>query len=266
MTVERGLEDGWLPDTPADDTLLRQFMFSQAAVNELIARAAGGRVDRTDHAFLADTGTPVPYLNQAILTRPLTGADDAALDVTERFYAGTDRPATLLSIWPTPDLSDRGWQLVGHPAMVARSPGPADHEPPPAVEVRVASTSRDLMVAERIVVEGYPMEAARQLPPGGLFPQALVESGLTVRLGLLDEEPVAVGNVHVGHGLVNLCLGATLPAARRRGVWQALVWSRVAEDPTLAAVAYTSDFSRPGFLSMGFLPITRFTLWARQPS
>lgn len=262
-TTQRPLETGWLPDTPVDDTLLRQFMFSQAEVNELTARAAGGRVDRTDQVFLADSGTPVPYLNQAILTRPLTNTDDAALDVTETFFAGIDRPATLLSIWPTPDLSDRGWQLVGHPAMVTRSPGPVEHDAPTDVELRVASTSEDLAVAERIVIDGYPMEEARDLPPGRLFPQSLVESGLLVRLGLLDGAPVAVGNVHVGHGLVNLCLGATLPAARRRGVWQALVWSRVAEDTTLPAVAYTSDFSRPGFLRMGFLPVTRFTLWAR---
>ncbi len=27
-------------------------------------------------------------------------------------------------------------------------------------------------------------------------------------------------------------------------------------------IAFTSDYSRPGFLRMGFLPVTRFTLWA----
>lgn len=43
VTTERPLETGWLPDTPVDDTLLRQFIFSQAEVNELTARAAGGR-------------------------------------------------------------------------------------------------------------------------------------------------------------------------------------------------------------------------------
>lgn len=263
VTTERPLETGWLPHTPVDDTLLRQFVFSQAEVNELTARAAGGRIDRTDQVFLTDSGTPVPYLNQAILTRPLTGAQDPVLDVTEKFFAGIDRARTLLSIWPTPDLSTRGWQLVGHPAMVARSAGQVDHERPTDVELRIATTSEDLVVAERIVIDGYPMDDARDLPPGRLFPQALVESGLTVRLGLLDGEPVAVGNVHISHGLVNLCLGATLPAARRRGVWQTLVWSRVAEDTTLPAVAYTSDFSRPGFSQMGFLPVTRFTLWSR---
>jgi hypothetical protein len=46
-------------------------------------------------------------------------------------------------------------------------------------------------------------------------------------------------------------------------VWEALVWARVADAPELPAIAYTSDYSRPGFVRMGFLPITRFTLWYR---
>jgi hypothetical protein len=57
-------------------------------------------------------------------------------------------------------------------------------------------------------------------------------------------------------------LKATLPAARRRGVWHALATARCVNTSDLPAVAFTSDYSRPGFLRMGFLPITRFTLWA----
>ena len=47
----------------------------------------------------------------------------------------------------------------------------------------------------------------------------------------------------------------------RQGVWHALAVARCASTPDLPAVAFTSDYSRPGFLRMGFLPITRFTLW-----
>jgi hypothetical protein len=87
---------------------------------------------------------------------------------------------------------------------------------------------------------------------------------VVLRLGLLEGEPVAAGAVHVGQGVTNLCFAATLPAARRRGVWASLVWARVADGgPELPAVAYTSDYSRPGFERMGFMPVTRFTLWAR---
>lgn len=259
-------ETGWLPTTPVDDNLLRRFIHSQAVVNSITASSVGGRTDRSDDVFLADTGGPIPYVNQAILTRPLTGADDPVLRTVESFFdeaSPSGRPATLLSIWPTPDLSVRGWSLVGHPAMVLRTPGAVVHGPAPGVEVRVATAPEDFTTAERTVVAGYPFEEAQGLPAGSLFPPALKGTDLVVRLGVLDGETVAVGNVVVAHGLVNLCLGATLPSARRRGVWESLVWARVQEAPELPAVAYTSDDSRPGFLRMGFVPITRFTLWLR---
>jgi len=260
------LETGWLPTTPVDDNLLRQFIHNQGMVNEIAATALGGHTHRSDDVVLADTHGPIPYLNQAILTRPLKGADDPVLGTVESFFAdafSAGRSATLLSLWPTPDLSTKGWSLVGHPAMVLRSPGPVAHEPAPGVEARLASSAEDFAAAERIAIDGYQFEDAKEPPTGSLFAPALAHTQLIVRLGLLDGQPVAIGNVVVAHGLANLCLGATLPAARRRGVWEALVWSRVNEAPDLPAIAYTSDHSRPGFLRMGFLPITRFTLWMR---
>ncbi|MGH8991793.1 MAG: hypothetical protein ACRDYV_03650 [Acidimicrobiia bacterium] len=263
--TERPLEDGWLPDTPVDDTLLRRFVHNQAQINAIVARALGGRAAGTDDVFLADAASAVPYFNQAILARPLREAGDGVLDEVESFYAAGKSVATLLSIWPTPDLSARGWSLMGHPAFVARGPVPRSVPLRDGVEVRVAGDAGDLAVAERVAIEGYPMPEAGG-EPGALLPPALLETGVRVRLGLCDGEPSAVGNSYVGLGVVNLCLGATLPAARRRGVWEALVWARVNDAPDQPAVAYTSDHSRPGFIRMGFLPITRFTLWARSPA
>jgi hypothetical protein len=172
----------------------------------------------------------------------------------------------VLSLWPTPDLAERGWVLGGHPAFVARGAAPHDRQRAPGVDVLLVTTADDLRAAERVAIEGYPVDEAAGSPSGAVLPPTLLGSPLQVRLGLLEGEPVAVGVSHTGHGVVDLCLGATLPAARRRGVWEALVWARVADGPELPAVAYTSDFSRPGFLRMGFLPITRFTLWIRPPA
>jgi hypothetical protein len=185
------------------------------------------------------------------------------LDVVDRFFAGVHHAATVLSIWPTPDLAARGWLLVGHPVAVLRAPGRFDHPTRDGVGVRLAATTRDLAAAERVAVEGYPLDPARGLPPGSLFTTALGDAGVRVRVADVDGDPAAVGLSHVGHGLVNLCFAATLPAVRRRGAWAALVEARVADAPDLPAIAYTSDHSRPGFVAMGFLPITRFTLWER---
>jgi hypothetical protein len=262
---ERPLETGWLADTPVPDNLFRQFVFNQAGVNEAVATGLGGRVDRTDDVLLADARSPVPYNNQGLLTRPLAGPDDAVLGEVERFFADSRRPVSLLSMWPTPDLAARGWFLVGHPALVVRGPGPVDFASREDVEVVRVTTVEDLATTERVAAEGYPIEEAQGAPPGTAFPPSLVDSVVTVRLGLLGGEPVAAALSSTAYGIENLCLGATLPAARRRGVWEALVWARVGDAPELPAVAYTSDYSRPGFLRMGFFPVTRFTLWLRPP-
>ena len=262
MSDERPLETGWLADTPIGDTVLRRFLFNQADANAAFATASGGRHDRTDAVAMADANGPVPYYNQAILLQPLVSADDARLDHLAAFYAGASgRMRTLLSLWPTPDLASRGWSLVGHPAFMVRGAFPASFEPGEGVAVRAAVTSDDLHEAERIAVEGYPLDEARGLPPGRVFPDALLDTDVRFRIGRLEGEGVAAAACHVGHGVVNLCFAATLPQARRRGVWEALVWARVGDGPSLPAVAYTSDYSRPGFERMGFVPTIRFTLW-----
>ena len=101
------------------------------------------------------------------------------------------------------------------------------------------------------------MPANRALGP------ALLRSAVRHWIGYLDGTPVAAAASHAAHGVVNLCLAATLPAARRRRRAGArFVAARCAGTPDLPAVAFTSDYSRPGFVRTGFLPITRFTLWA----
>ena len=259
----RPLESGWLPDTPVEDSILRRFLFNQADVNETIARAVSGRVDRTSAVSLSDTGLPVPYLNQATLFRPLTDRGDAVLDEVAAFYAGRS-PGLLLSAWPTPDLSQRGWTLVGHPMFVVRGPAPAstyDASPKPGVTVRRARSADDLALMERLLVDGYPIPELAGLPPNSALGGGLVGGPLAHRIGYLGGEPVATGASLVAHGVVNLCLASTLPEARRRGVWQAMVNARCADAPDSPAVAFTSDYSRPGFVRMGFLPVSRFTLW-----
>jgi hypothetical protein len=261
----RPLETGWWPDTPVGDTVLRRFQVNQARVNEMIAGAAGGRVERTDDVSLVDAGNPVPYYNQALLMRPLAGADDPVLDLVEAFEADgpRGRAFTLLSPWPTADLHARGWVLAGHPAFVVRPDGRSAHTPPDDVEIRRATTPDDLATVERVAIEGYPIDEAAGRPIGSVLPSGLVDQPLVFRTGSLAGVPVAAAASLVSDGVVNLCFAATLPAARRRGVWESLVWARTADAPDLPAVAFTSDFSRPGFERMGFVPVLRFTLWLR---
>ena len=152
---------------------------------------------------------------------------------------------------------------MGHPTFVVRAPGPVPGHERPGVRVRDVQSLDEVGRFERLLVEGFPLAEAAGLPAGGIFPIGVIDRGIRLRLGVLDGEPVGTGAVYVAHGVVNLSAAATLPDARRRGVWQAVVWSRVAEASDLPAVAFTSDYSRPGFERMGFLPVLRFTLWYR---
>jgi hypothetical protein len=260
------LVTGWGAGEPIDDSVLRRFVFNQADTAAAFACGPAARHHRDDDVALADSGGPVAYTNMAVLLRPVTRADDPALDTIADFYAAaTGRPALLLSVWPVPDLSARGWHVAGHPMFVVRTPGPVTATPRAGVEVRDVTTPDDLLVVEHIAIDGYPIPEAKDDPPGTAFPEALLGSGMSLRLGLVDDEPVSAAASFHAYGVVNLCFAATLDTGRRRGVWSALVWARAGEAPDEPAVAFTSDDSRPGFVKMGFLPVSRFTLLVRPP-
>ena len=261
-TATRPLETGWLLDTPVEDSLLRRFLANQAEQQSVLVGATGGRTEQSPEVALTDTGLPLPFLNQAVLFRPVAHEDDPVLDAIDSFYGSVARPAIVLSAWPTPDLRARGWELVGHPMFVVRGPVPVEL-PGVGVSVRSARSAADLALVERVVAEGYPLPGLDAYGANGVLGSALVDGPLHFLLGSVDGEPVAAAAVHVAHGVVNLCMAATLPAARRRGVWRALVAARCAAAPDLPAASFTSDDSRPGFVALGFLPVTRFTLWAR---
>ncbi|HEV2895094.1 MAG TPA: hypothetical protein VG411_15170, partial [Actinomycetota bacterium] len=82
-------------------------------------------------------------------------------------------------------------------------------------------------------------------------------------VGYEQDEPVCVGSLFVEAGVAAFSLGVTLPSARRRGYWAAMAGARLVEAPGLPAVGVFSDMSRPSAEALGFLPISRFTLWHR---
>jgi hypothetical protein len=252
------LETGHLPQTPVEDNLLRRFLHNQADLTVTLAEAAGGEVLRVPGVVAAWADTPVFYNNMAVLTSPLTSE---VLEEVEAFSAG--RTATMLSAWPTDDLSERGWVLMGHPMFVVKSPGHLAVPPTVGVTTDVACTAEDLALAERLAFKGYPLPEAEGAPANSVYAASTLDTPYLVRIGRVDGEPVSVAASYLAHDVVNLCLAATLPQGRRRGVWRQLVADRINDEEHLPACAITSDDSRPGFVRLGFLPVQRMTLWLR---
>ena len=92
------LTNGWEPDTPVGDTVLRRFVFALAESWEPAVAAMGGRVQRCAEFAVADFGRPAGFGNAVTLLQPLPPGDAASADAVltrsrQRSPAGRVRSA-----------------------------------------------------------------------------------------------------------------------------------------------------------------------------
>jgi GNAT superfamily N-acetyltransferase len=129
--------------------------------------------------------------------------------------------------------------------MVLRRPPAAA---PPDVEVRRALTRDELMTAERIAAAAFGdgVEDFEPPPPREENP---------IYLAYLDGEPVARASAAVSEHGVSLFGGATIPEARGRGAYRALVaarWDEAVRRGTPLLVTQAGRMSRPILARLGF--------------
>jgi GNAT superfamily N-acetyltransferase len=147
-----------------------------------------------------------------------------------------------------------GMVLTGAPPKVA------------GVEARRAVTVEDHMAAERILARGFEMDQAEE----EIARQARLamdgdRSGVrAVYLAWVDGEPVAAAiAVFTDHGVV-LSGGATLPSARGRGAYRALVaarWRDAAARGVPALVTQAGAMSRPILRRLGFREVCEIRIF-----
>ncbi len=252
----------WDRDLPSDDTLLRAYTDAFAEMVEAQAEASGGRTLRDDAWLLADSGSPGAYLNAAVLLAPLR--EQAAGDVVTRmteFFAGTPGGQWMLfSATPTPDLRPNGLQPVGHPPLMLRPVGGARRPPPDDLETVEVGDADTLRVFERTLIDGYPMPELRGRT--GILPDALLgDDSFRFYLGRVDGEPVATSMAHLGASMSHVEWVSSTQAVRGRGYGEALTWSATLALPDRPSMLIASDDGRRTYDRMGYLALTRFTLW-----
>lgn len=255
------LSTGWEPAVAVADTLVRQAVFLHASWPVANATALGRPWRRTDDwagGFLADRGE---LANPVIALRPPT--DPAALVAEVGEVIPPTSPYFLLSAWQDPDFAPHGLVKVGHPPLMVRFPAHHDVPARPGVDVREVATADDLAVAERVLVEGYPMPDALPLTAGDVLHPSILSDETRVWVAYVDGEPGAIAAAHLHGGVTLVEYVAALPIARGRGAGSGATWAATLADPAQPAMLIASDDGRPVYEAMGYVAIERWTAWLR---
>jgi hypothetical protein len=262
--AEEGLATGWEPNLAPEDTLVRQAVHLHASWPIAVAKALGRPCRQTDDwagAFIADRGE---LANPVVLLRPpsdlgaLVAEVDAIVPATSPFF--------LLSAWQALDFAPYGLVRLGYPPLMLRLPAARDVPTRDGVEVIEVHEPGDLAVAERVLVEGFPMPDAQPLSPGDVLHPSILSSATRVWLARVDGQPAAVAVAHLHGGVTLVEYVAALPAARGRGAGAAVTWAATLADPVRPAMLIASDDGRPVYEAMGFFAIERWAAWLRPAS
>lgn len=271
METDEILETGYGPATLPGDNLCNDFAQGEAAGFGALGAARGDR--RLDDAefdlMLADSDSPAPFGNVALMRRPLRAQEwRGAIARMHEFYgAGAGGPFLLFSAWPTLDLRGHGFGLVGHPPLMLRPAAPLPDGMPDARadglavrRVDGAAAARDW---ENVMVHGYPVPEVQPFQPGCILPErALAAEGWRHWVGYLDDRPVATASAYADDHYTHVEFISALFECRGRGVGAAMTAIATMTEPGLPATLIASDAGRSTYDRMGYRALLRFTLWA----
>jgi ribosomal protein S18 acetylase RimI-like enzyme len=121
--------------------------------------------------------------------------------------------------------------------------------------------AEDLSLFERVLIEGYPVPDMNLSAAPSLFRPGYLSDRAHLYLGLLEGEPVATAAAHVAAGVSHVEFIATLPQYRGRGIGLTMTHAASVSDPNRPAVLISSDDGRRVYESLGYLPVSRWTIW-----
>ena len=264
------LDPGYDAVTPDGDNLLLDFARAEAEGWQRWADAGGGRHGASAELGVTwvDTGCKSVFGNPSHWSRPLQSHEaNEAIDLLEAAYGGGEGGAfVIFSAFPTPDLRNRGLGAVGHPPLMVRPP--ADHSIPhrPAhLHIERVKTAEQLAHFEQTIVEGFPVEELLPWQSGSFVPSGLLdEEAWHLFIGYDEGKPVATAAAFVSDQVVDVTWVACQEASRRQGFGEAMTWAATLADPGKPALLIASDDGRALYQRMGYLTMSRYTIWIGQ--
>jgi ribosomal protein S18 acetylase RimI-like enzyme len=267
MESDEVLESGYGPGAPPGDNLLNDFVQGEAAAFIELARARGELVyeDAEFALALTDGGSPTPFGNVAVLRRPLSDAEwpEAAHRMHAFYGEQAGGPFMTFSGWPTPDVRTLGFGAIGHPPLMVRMPASIIAPDPDGFAIRPVTDAETAEQFEQVMIAGYPVPELEAGARGVIIGTNLDAAPRWLHyVGLLDDRPVATGSAFVDDHHVHVEFIATLPDCRGQGVGAAITAAATRADPTLPALLIASDLGQPVYRRLGYVSVSRFTLWA----
>ncbi|WP_426573864.1 GNAT family N-acetyltransferase [Aquihabitans sp. McL0605] len=174
-----------------------------------------------------------------------------------------DRPVSLVAATAVPDLTSRGWVLVGHPPLMVRPPGGAGPEVPSELTIEGVYGDRSLGEFEQALAQHFPEPGLLPYRWGSLHDGRVLGGPTQFLIGRVAGRAVATASSHVAEGVNLVEMVTTDPAVRGRGYGAALTASAMTADPDLPAALIASDLGRGVYERLGFIAVSRWTFWHR---
>jgi GNAT superfamily N-acetyltransferase len=261
------LENGHRPTTPDGDNLVLDHIRAEAAAYAALATTAGGRVLHVPALQLrcADLGVATPFGAGAFLEAPVPvdAIDELAAQTHAFFGTSPGGPFMLFAPWPIADLSDRGFARIGHPPLMFR---PAGGTAPVGHNLRIVAV-RDvdrLADFERTLIDAYPVPEMQPWVRGSFLHPEVLDTAWRFFVGYRDGQPVATAAAYVTDAITMVEMVAVRPEARGGGVGAAMTAAATLIEPTRPASLIASDLGRPVYDRLGYLSVTRYSLWLGQ--
>jgi hypothetical protein len=192
------------------------------------------------------------------------GADeiDEVLEEVRALLRERGRPRTQWEVGSSAEppglvvrLLERGLVRDKEPYAVALVLRHAPEPPPPEIVARRVETFEEYKAANAVQWEAFDMSAGEVEESRALLPKLWRETVNVTHAAWLDDEIVAAGtSAPTEHGLL-LYGGATLPRARGRGAYRALLqarWEEAERNGTPALITQGGSMSRPILERLGF--------------
>jgi GNAT superfamily N-acetyltransferase len=130
-----------------------------------------------------------------------------------------------------------------------------------AVEVKVAADLDELAIADRVIIDGFPVVPN---PQGPILPQSVLQQPeWKVWLAYRDEVPAAAAYTYDDGVAVGVYMLATLPEHRSAGLGRAIMAAAINAHPNRLIALVATDAGAPLYRSQGFVEVSTATWYIR---